>query len=282
MRSTDTTTQRAYLTHLTTKVQSDARLTAAWVEGSFGRGNPDRYSDLDIHLLLQPHDLPSFRDEVEVWLASIRPVPLCTLMFEGRMVNALTDHGLRLDLWLHTGDTIRLNRQKAVLLVDKAQHTSYEEVTHPADTNAAIQTLEQQTKEFWRCISLLPSVVGRDEFIVGFGGLAVEVNILTTLLLTGYAIQRDRGVKTLNQFLPETPRAEIEAAVALHGLSRASLVHAHLALARLMQRYGRLFADQYGYPYPTDLEAAVLTYVQNELGLLGLQQTMIQPGESIL
>ena len=100
--------------------------------------------------------------------------------------------------------------------------------------------------------------------------------------MTGYAIQRDRGVKTLNQFLPAIPRAEIEAALALQGLSRASLVHAHLALARLMQRYGRLFADQYGYPYPTDLEAAVLTYVQNELGLLGLQQTMIQPKESIV
>ncbi len=71
-----------------------AAIRAAWLEGSFGRGNADRYSDLDIHLLLVPEHWQTFQAEVKSWLSPIRPLVLFNLLFDGKMVNALTADGI--------------------------------------------------------------------------------------------------------------------------------------------------------------------------------------------
>ncbi len=68
-----------------------------------------------------------------------------------------------------------------------------------ADKSAA---LDAQIREFWRCIALLPSVLGRDELIVSQMGLAIEIRLLADILVDGYKIERDAGVKKLNAFLP--------------------------------------------------------------------------------
>jgi hypothetical protein len=259
-----------YIDAVTAKVEADPRIKAAWLEGSFGHGTPDRYSDLDFHFLLGEHELPAFRADIESWLSTIRPLVLCTLMFEGRMVNALTRDGLRLDLWFHTGDSATIDPAKAQVVFNRGDYIHFRQEPASTDLLAVAQRLERQTQEFWRCIALLPSVVGRQELITAFLGLSVETNLVTDLLLTGYGIARDRGVKNLNQFLPPEQRQAIEVALSLHGLSPASLTKAHLALARIVQQQGRLIAAKHRYTYPDRLEEAVLNYVSKELALLGL------------
>jgi hypothetical protein len=262
--------QHAYLRAFTSKVEVDRRIGAAWLEGSFGRGNPDRYSDLDIHLLLTEADLHTFKANVEAWLSSIQPLVLFNLMFDGQMVNALTQDGLRLDVWLHVGDSITLDTSKARILFDPQRRIHSEQVIQQKDPVALAQALQQQTQEFWRCIALLPAVVGRKELVAGFIGLAVETNLLTEILLTGYEIARERGVKNLNEFLPDDTQQVIEAALSMHGLSPVTLAKAHLDLARVLQQHGPTIAAKHTYEYPKDLEDAVLTYVSKELELLGL------------
>lgn len=260
-----------YIDALSAKVATDQRIKAAWLEGSFGRGTSDRYSDLDFHFLLREHELPAFRADIEAWLSTIRPLVLCTPMFEGRMVNALTRDGLRLDLWFHAGDSMMLDPTKVQVVFTRGDSLHF--CQEPASTPLAVaQRLERQTQEFWRCIALLPSVVGRQEFITAFVGLSVETNLVTDLLLTGYGITRDRGVKTLNQFLPPELRQALEAALSLHGLSVASLTKAHFALARIVQQQGRLIAAKHQYAYPAELEEVVLYYISKELALLGLNE----------
>jgi hypothetical protein len=94
--------------------------------------------------------------------------------------------------------------------------------------------------------------------------------ILTDVLITGYGIARESGVKRLNEFLPADIQPAIEDALSMHGLSQQSLVEAHIKLARIMKQYGRIIAAQHDYTYPAELEAAVLDYVHKELVLLGL------------
>lgn len=259
-----------YIDTVTAKVEADHRIKAAWLEGSFGRGTPDRYSDLDFHFLLGEHELPAFRADIEAWLSTIRPLVLCTLMFEGRMVNALTRDGLRIDLWFHTGDSATIDPAKAQVVFNRGDYIHFRQEPASTDPLAVAQRLERQTQEFWRCIALLPSVVGRQELLTAFLGLSVETNLVTDMILTGYGIARDRGVKNLNQFLPPELRQAIEAALSLHGLSATSLTKAHLALARIVQQQGHLIAAKHQYAYPAGLEEAVLTYVSKELALLGL------------
>ncbi len=259
---------------LKTKLAADQRIKAAWLEGSFGRGNPDRYSDLDIHLLLGESALPGFKAEVETWLATIQPLVLFNLLFDGKMVNALTQDGLRLDMWLHGGETIAVDAAKTLVLHETPDSLTFDKLTPPKDPAAIAQGLARMIKEFWRCISLSPAVIGREELIIGFMGLIVEINLLTEILITGHDIGRDTGVKNLNRFLPGETRPAIESALTMQGLSAASLVRAHLGLARIVQAEGRTLAEKHNFAYPVELEAAVLHYVRQELTLLGLEQSI--------
>lgn len=262
--------QQAYLDILKPKLVADQRIHAAWLEGSFGRGNADRYSDLDIHLLLAPAQWQAFQAEAQTWLATIRPLVLFNLLFEGKMVNALTVDGLRLDVWLHAGETMAVDPAKAQVLVQQGNSLTFDKVEPPKDPAAVAHMLERLLKEFWRCISLTPAVMGRQELLMGFFGLGIEMNLLTDILINGYGVARDSGVKNLNRFLPGETRQLLESALSIQGLSQATLVQAHLALADIAKEQGRLLAERHQFAYPVELESAVLAYVKQELSELGL------------
>src|SRR4051812_10015419 len=108
--------QQAYIQALTSQIETDGHIQAAWLEGSFGRGNNDRYSDLDVHLLLDASDVHDFKADLGIWLSRIRPLVLFNLLFNDTMANALTEDGLRLDVWLHSGPSVSLDPAKTRLL----------------------------------------------------------------------------------------------------------------------------------------------------------------------
>lgn len=262
--------QHAFLSDVTPALNGDPRIRAAWLEGSFGRGNADRYSDIDLHLLLDAATLEEFRQGAKTWFNAIRPLVLYKLMFDGHMVNALTVDGLRLDAWLHTDAGKELDAAKARVLLDRAGALRLGAPTpapNAAETSARLGAL---IAEFWRCVALAPAVLGRDELITAFFGQGILSTLLADVLIAGYEIPRDSGVKRLNDYLPPHLRAEIEAALNLHGLTRAELARANTALAALMQREGRIVAARHGLAYPAALEAAVLAYVGREMALLDL------------
>ncbi len=266
-----------FLLRLQARLADDVRVEAAWLAGSFGRGDTDRYSDIDLHLLPAAGET-TFRDQIERWLNTLRPLVLYKLLFDGRMVNALTQDGVRLDIWLHDAPPA-FEPAKMRLLFDRsgrlsrpaAQPAPGSNLGPKAGPNTGDETraaLCSQIEEFWRCIALLPAVLGRQEYIVAFRGLQVELDLLLDIFLRGYAITRDAGAKKLNTFLPAALRSEIESALTPAGLSQSSLAGAHLALAELVRRYGRDIAQQWAFDYPIALEEAVLHYVQEELALL--------------
>ena len=76
--------QIQFLEALNPKLASCPQIRAGWLGGSFGRGQADRYSDIDLHLLAENVD--SFRSGVKEWLEAISPLVLCRLRFEGRMI----------------------------------------------------------------------------------------------------------------------------------------------------------------------------------------------------
>jgi predicted nucleotidyltransferase len=267
--------QSDYVQKLQAAVVAEPRIKAAWLTGSLGRGNADRYSDIDLNLWLDAANLDQFRQETEKWLNELRPLVLFTWMFHDRMANSLTVDGLRIDLWLHTHSAPMLDESRVQILLDRDDALQFGTIPMPVDATALKNRLIQQIREFWRCISLLPAVIGRDERIVTLVGLTVEVNILTDVLISGYGIAHDSGVKRLNPFLPEEARLEIENALAFsslnnEGLTNKGLADAHLALAQIMQEQGRQLATRHGFEYPTAVEDAVLQYTLNELTSLGI------------
>lgn len=262
--------QTEYLGKMQTALENDERIQAAWLTGSIGRGNADRYSDIDINLWVDESQLDAFHKETQQWLNALSPLVLFRWMFGDRMANALTANGIRIDLWLHTtAPTLEESRVK--VLLDRKNALQFRTTAPTPDSNAIKDRLLDQIREFWRCISLTPAVVGRGERLVGQFGLGIEVTILTDVIIAGYGIPRDSGVKRLNPFLPDELRQRIEAALAMDGLTDNGLLQAHLALAHIMQDEGRKIAERHGFDYPSDIETAALDYIKSELSALGMK-----------
>lgn len=277
MDRADVSQQLAYLAQIEPLLRADSRIRAAWLGGSFGRGNADHYADIDLHVLVAPAAIAEVRTALDAALAALRPLVLTRRLFNNRMFNGLTADGLRLDLWLHD-DAPVLDKRKVRVLIDRGKSLRFDATSALPDAATRNARIAQQIAEFWRCIALLPAVIGRQELIVSQQGLTVEVNVLTDVIILGEEIERDSGVKRLNPFLPDDQRQAIEAALALDGLTPQSLVNAHLALARIMQRTGRAIAARHGIDYPTDVENAALTYVERELAPLGLVEQQVTNG----
>ncbi|MFO7632247.1 MAG: nucleotidyltransferase domain-containing protein, partial [Caldilinea sp.] len=255
--------QNEFLRDLQTKLAADPQVRAAWLAGSFGRGNADRYSDVDLHLLLS--DAAAFRTGAREWLEALRPLVLYKVLFDGQMINALTDAGLRIDVWLHD-EAQTLDPARVKVLIDRSGEIRLDATPETAQDRAQLADgLLAQIEEFWRCIALLPTVIGRRELLIAFNGLNVELNIVADILMTGYGRPRDRGVKVLNAYLGDERRNEIEAALQLQGLNTESLVMAHTALAGVIREHGPILAARHGFTYPLVLEEAVLRYVAQEL-----------------
>ncbi len=111
--------QTEYLHKLQAALEANSTIKAAWLTGSFGRGNADRYSDIDLNVWLDAGDLETFRKETRAFLQEISPLALFRWMFNDRMANALTTDGIRIDLWLHTDAAPTLAEDRVQVLLDR-------------------------------------------------------------------------------------------------------------------------------------------------------------------
>ena len=55
-----------YLKAFADKATSDVRILGTWLEGSFAKGTADRYSDIDIHLLVAEANKETFQQELAI------------------------------------------------------------------------------------------------------------------------------------------------------------------------------------------------------------------------
>ena len=180
--------QIEYLQALQNALEANPAVKAAWLSGSFGRGNADRYSDIDINVWLDDADVDEFRQAAETWLGALRPLVLFRWMFNNRMANVLTADGLRIDLWLFT-DTPTLDPNSVKVLLARDNALQFEESASMPNSAALKSRLLDQIREFWRCIALTPVVAGRNELLVGLFGLNIDVTVLSDVLITGLALR---------------------------------------------------------------------------------------------
>ena len=274
-----TIAQTRFIDALTAKAETDPRIRAAWLTGSFGKRTADRWSDVDAHLLIDPAAIDEFRSEVETWLAGIRPLVFTRLMFNGRMVNAMTDEAMRLDVWLHDEEVAEVTTDETRVLYEDEGALSWQPRLGDALTpDAAAEVLRRDIPEFWRCVAMLPVVVGRKEKLVGAAGNSIILLLLTDVLCAASGRRRDRGVKALNNFLLPHHRQRLEEAASLTNQPLEESVRFPLRLAGVMRECGPAICDQWKVDYPYAMEETVLRYVAQELRSLGLESMLAELG----
>lgn len=251
----------------------DARVKAVWLKGSFGRGaDADRHSDIDLHVWLGPDDAPGFRQGLKKWLAALQPVLLFHELFGGTMIVSLLQGDdaqvVALDVFIETAAEMQITEGQTRVLLDRGVGLKQVPSTPPEQASLQ-QNFIVEVSYFWRLFAMLPSLE-RDERIPAVLWLSQEVAQVVNVCSLGRGRPRDVGEKRANELLEPGERAELEGVLALPNLTQTALVDAHLELARIMGRRGRLAAERLSAPYPEDLARAVTTYVQLELGRMRL------------
>ncbi len=269
--------QTRFIESLTTAASADPRIRAAWLTGSYGKGIADRWSDVDAHLLIDPAQIDDFRAVVRGWLEALAPLIFYRLLFDGEMVNAMTDEGLRVDVWLHGEERVEVVEGQTRILYTEADALIWQPNPGTVLSQAqAAAELERAIPEFWRCIAMLPVALGRDEKLIGAAGNFLILLLLTDTLCVQSGIRKDRGVKALNGFLPPDLRRLAEEATTLPALTLENLARFQLRLAQIMHEYGPAICARWQVEYPHALEAAALGYVARELLTQGFADVLLE------
>ncbi len=254
-------------------LHADPRIKAAWLEGSLGRQQADRHSDLDLHLWLDPADHPAFLRDLDDWLGCLGEVVSIQRLPGGFMTVAqvLTAHDalVALDVFLEQRPTITLVQGRSLLLYDRDQRVQQHEAVPPT-VEALRSELEVAVRYFWRLFAMLPTIE-RDAVLPSVARLSYLAAQLMRVCSLGRGRLPDVGENRGHELLTPEERQALEAALTVPVLSKQALVDAHDRLADLMRWKGRDAAQRLGAVYPERQEEVVLTQVRREVEALGLR-----------
>src|SRR5260370_14153382 len=165
--------QSLFIERIKTTLQSDPRVRAVFLSGSFGDGTADQYSDVDLILVTEHGGQEDF---LRSWLAILGTI--CKVVFWQRpfpgvpLLNAITSEWLRCDLLVFDSDQLRIRSQDSlkVLLDESNLYT-----TLPADDpmKGGPSNFAAIVNEFIRVLRLAPVAIGREEYAVAVTGVGL-------------------------------------------------------------------------------------------------------------
>ena len=271
MNAVEALPQYAFADRLAATLSQDSRVRAVWLEGSLGRGQGDRHSDVDLHVALNTEDLAAFRMEFETTLNRVGRVLRHHLLFGGTMVGTLLlnkdDQLIALQTWLSDAATLEISESRTRVLYDADQNVRVKpaSATEPEEIRRALHV---EITYFWTLFSTLPAIE-RGELL----STAYRVHLLAHQIILVAALGRGRtrdvGDWRLNELLSEGERRRLEQIVHLPELSQPAIINAHRKLGALMREIGQTASTAWRCEYPAALERAVLMHVSRELKRMG-------------
>jgi predicted nucleotidyltransferase len=254
--------QYDFAEHLSTHLQSDARVRAVWLEGSLGKGTATAYSDIDLSVLV--NDEQMFRQDLPSIISSISPVLFyLPLDFGAMSAMVLFENMQKLEVWLEgTPPTITAGQSRVLYDPEKVLQSVLAQTAKSDDLKLA---LEQCLGNFWFGVSHLLGIKS-GEFIAATRGLGNQVDYFVTVKILEQHKFRDTGGGHYNKYLEPEVQHELEAILALPEITARTLLAASMRLADLMRGHGRKAASKLGASYPEKLEQAVLDKIHQEFG----------------
>lgn len=232
------TRQHPLLALIRTQLEALPGLQAAWLGGSYGRGEADAYSDLDIGAYA------ASPDEAETLFQSLqdsfRRDPLI-LFFktlpQSRTINLIATEWERADITLYDpAHPPSLPRQAAVFLFDRAGIERLFPETIPAKFDKA--ELQNVVEEFIRVLGLLPIALGREDYVTAQTGAQLLRDFLIRLMFMENHLLPRRGVLSLRKALTEEHYQIVQNLPPLL-VDRNALLKAHAYLAQVFFTRGK-------------------------------------------
>lgn len=252
------------------RLKEISSIHAAWLEGSFGRGTNDRWSDIDLHLLVNPND----STDPEQYALRLKPHSVTFLhvysVIPKKICQVVGEQGVRLDVVVHRAEAHTIYANSSSVLHDPYQKLIISKTTNHPSADMISARLSTMIHEFWRIIYMVPVVLGRNEIIVAHQGIVLAAALLGQIFALASGQNITTGVKRLETFLSAKQSARLRYAVRGPFEDSDSIVQANARLIDIMRAEGPTIAARFGFPYPGQFETAVLEYLKNELELLRL------------
>lgn len=253
------------LARITAVLDGDPRVLAAWLVGSRARGAEDRFSDVDIWLVVSEEDKAGFVEDWPKTSELVSPSVLRQRVF-GSTFAHITPEWQRWDVSIAVPDDVpRRTRSTVKPLFDRAGlNGRLRPPGEPLRPDPAKVT--SLTTEFLRVLGLLPVVLGREEYVVGASGAGLLRQMVIQLFLEDVAVEDRGGALHLRTLLPAERLRQLAELPPLEA-SREGVLEAHLACARLFLPEARRLADRIGAEWPAPLEAALRRRLEDELNV---------------
>lgn len=236
-------------------LNSDKRVRALFLGGSFGRGSADAYSDVDLLAVVPAEAHEPFAADWRGVMESIAPIVHWNRLPHALVLNAITDTWLRCDLQIVGPDSLAgRGRDRLKPLIDRDGVFATLPATAPhqrVDPGRMRGTIT----EFIRVLGLLPVADGRREYEVAATGCGLLRRMLTDLLVAEMDLGDTGGILHLSRVL-DAERMALLAALPVAQPNRESVIEVQLATARLFMPRAKALAAKLGIEWPTAFEAA--------------------------
>jgi hypothetical protein len=247
-------------------LEADPRVLALWLSGSLARGDADAHSDLDLLVATRDDAHAAFTEEWERWLAAITPTVLAKRIPGITGLYAVTPEWLRLDVvWEPRGALPKTFFRTRRVVFDRAECAAAipPALQRPGPSAAAVLGL---VEESLRILGLLPTGVGREDWLLGVEGVWMQRLLLYQLFQQANAPLPDTGVKQWSRKLGVRQR-ELLARLPTGSASREAVIADSLELARVFLAEARPIAERLGVVWPDALERATREHLHRTLGV---------------
>jgi hypothetical protein len=261
------TSAQAWLIERATEVaQSDERILAAWLAGSFATGTADAYSDIDLHCAISDDSAPWFRDHWADLARQISPVVLASPLPGLIGGYAITPGWLHFDIVMHQAGHFDSARAGALRpLFDRTGTLLPAETVAGPDPHGEPYFPAEVVDFYFYLLGNLVVVLGRGETILASNGSVMRRDVgLVPLMLAENGVKKSDGNKRLNRYLTGEQRAFLESLPPVSVDCDAVVGFDSLVAAEFIRR-GRALADRTGARWPADLERATLDYLRSNV-----------------
>ena len=258
--------QQAVISRAGEALRDNERVLAVYLIGSYATGAADRFSDVDVHLVVTDDSTEWFEEH---WDDVLRELVGPTVLAEpipGVMTGwlGITVDWLHVDLIVHPLASFDRFQYDGVRVLFDRDGTLFPEgdIAPKGGQPGEPYWPAANVKLFFYFLGNLVTVLGRDERIVGNQGVGVVRDQLVALMLAERGVHRNSGLKRLNAFLSDEQRATLESIPAA-GTDPADIIAANQYICRQFITRGTALAERTGGEWPTAFVEATLAHLQN-------------------
>jgi len=259
--------QEQFVETIRQSLERDPAVMALFLGGSFGKGQADRFSDIDLIAIVARDDQAAFNASWRRRLEAIAPIVFWNEAGkEEYLFNAITDQWQRIDLICADVDALKKRSRDSLRpLIDRCglYDTLPATLAWLGPNKGYVAYL---INEFFRVFGLLAVAAGRREYLLSVAGVELLRMMLFNLLSEEVERADKGGMLAWSRRLSEE-QLDLLATIPPVAPTRQSIIAAHLACASAFVPRARELAERWDIQWPQAFEDATWVHLEREVGM---------------